>query len=440
MANIYVYSAAAGAGTGADWANAYVTLKAAAEAAGTAAGDSIWVSQDHAETTGSALSVTFKNTAAAPGTVACVSRAGSVPPVAADLATTATVTTTGASTMTLNGGTTYIYGITFSTGSGAVNSAFTAASTNNTAIYFKNCTLIKAGTTGTSAFVFAAAAAGRIWLDNVKFGFGVVGDSINIRGYCSWFNTPTSALSGAVVPTSLIATSTATGNLVVDDVDLSAFTGTLVNNASGLSAQHTFINCKLAPGVVVVGGSVSQVGDAVAALINCDSGATNYRTEKYAYTATQTTETTIVRTGGASDGTTPISWKIVTTANAKPNFPFECLPITVWSDTTGAKTVSIYGYWDNAAVPNNDDIWIEVDYLGSAATPLGTLATSGKASFLATNGAIPSDTSTWGGGDTTTRFKMSATLTTALKGPITVRVKVAAATKTFYVDPKIEIV
>jgi hypothetical protein len=154
------------------------------------------------------------------------------------------------------------------------------------------------------------------------------------------------------------------------------------------------------------------------------------------------TETTIVRTSpaGASDGTTPVSWKIVTDANARWQIPFESLPITVWSDTTGAKTVSIYGYWDNASVPNNDDIWIEAEYLGSAGSPVSSFASSGKASFLAANAAIPSDTSTWGGGDTTTRFKMSASLTTAMKGPITVTVKAASASKTFYIDPKIEVV
>ena len=112
----------------------------------------------------------------------------------------------------------------------------------------------------------------------------------------------------------------------------------------------------------------------------------------------------------------------------------------MWSDTVGPKTVSLYGYWDNASVPNNDDIWIEVEGLTDAGSPLSSIATSGKASFLATNAAIPSDTSVWGGGDTTTRFKMSAAITTAMKGLLTVTVKVAKASSTFYVDPKVEVV
>jgi hypothetical protein len=174
-------------------------------------------------------------------------------------------------------------------------------------------------------------------------------------------------------------------------------------------------------------------------LIDCDSGATNYRNELYRFGGNQVTETTIVRTGGASDGTTPVSWKIITDANARWIAPFESLPITVWSDTVGAKTVSIYGYWNNASVPNNDDIWIEFEGLTDAGSPLSSIATSGKTSFLAANAPIPSDASTWGGGVTTSKFKMSAAITAAMKGPISVTVKAAKASSTFYIDPKIKI-
>jgi hypothetical protein len=62
MANVYVYSGAAGAGTGADWTNAYTTLTAALAAK--AAGDDFWVAHDHAETQASALTLTSPGTPA----------------------------------------------------------------------------------------------------------------------------------------------------------------------------------------------------------------------------------------------------------------------------------------------------------------------------------------------------------------------------------------
>jgi hypothetical protein len=64
MASVYVRSGAAGAGTGADWANAYTTLAAAFTAK--AAGDVFYVSDDHAETQASAMTLVSPGTAANP--------------------------------------------------------------------------------------------------------------------------------------------------------------------------------------------------------------------------------------------------------------------------------------------------------------------------------------------------------------------------------------
>ena len=51
--------------------------------------------------------------------------------------------------------------------------------------------------------------------------------------------------------------------------------------------------------------------------------------------------------------------------------------MAIWNDTTAANvTVTVYGYWDNAAVPKNDEIWMEVSYMGSSATPIATINTS----------------------------------------------------------------
>lgn len=85
MANHYVWSGATGGATGADWADAYLTLAAAAT--GSVAGDTFYVAHDHAETQASAMTITFPGTEASPNRVYCVDRAGSVPPVAADLRT-----------------------------------------------------------------------------------------------------------------------------------------------------------------------------------------------------------------------------------------------------------------------------------------------------------------------------------------------------------------
>jgi hypothetical protein len=173
-------------------------------------------------------------------------------------------------------------------------------------------------------------------------------------------------------------------------------------------------------------------------LLRCDSGDTNYRHERYRYAGMQTTETTIVRTGGASDGTTPIAWKIITTANSKRYKPFEALPISIWNETTGsAITLTVQGIWGGGAVPTNADIWMDVEYLGTSGFPLGGFASSGPADQLAAGTNLSAGSGTWGG--STTKFTLSKQITPQEKGPITVYIKAALASSTFYIDPKITV-
>jgi hypothetical protein len=114
----------------------------------------------------------------------CVNRAGSVPPVSADLRTTGTITTTGANALGISTGVNYWYGLTFNSGSGAVASGPTinAAGFN----YFKSCHIAKKGTTSsTTAMVFGTATSNvghRLILDGPTLEFGHASDSIALRG------------------------------------------------------------------------------------------------------------------------------------------------------------------------------------------------------------------------------------------------------------------
>jgi hypothetical protein len=170
-------------------------------------------------------------------------------------------------------------------------------------------------------------------------------------------------------------------------------------------------------------------------LVRCDSGAHSYRNERYDYYGTETTETTIVRTGGATDGSTPYSRKIVTTANCKWGVPYEAIPISIWNTSLGSQIdIDLYGIWGGGAVPNNDDIWFDAEALGSSGSPLGSYTTGTKSNSIASGSAHNSDSSTWGG--STTAFRMRVSVTPNLIGPITLYIKAGGASKTFYIDPK----
>ena len=57
----------------------------------------------------------------------------------------------------------------------------------------------------------------------------------------------------------------------------------------------------------------------------------------------------------------------ITTANCNYSLPFECPPIAIWNDTTGsAVTATVEGIWGGGAVPLDDEIWLDVEYLGDA--------------------------------------------------------------------------
>jgi hypothetical protein len=106
--------------------------------------------------------------------------------------------------------------------------------------------------------------------------------------------------------------------------------------------------------------------------------------------------------------------------------------------------VTVCGTINAGALPNNDDIWLEVEYLGSSATsPLGTIQSTTKSNVLAANAAVASDSSTWNGGGSGggwSPFKLVAVLSSPqpqFAGYIHARIRAAKPATTYYVDPQI---
>ncbi len=440
MANIYVRSGAGGTGTGADWTNAKTTLAAAWT--GSAAGDSIWVSEDHAETQASAITLTSAGSAASPCFTYCVNHAGTVPPVSADLRTTATVSATGASNIIFAGSShNYIYGITFNAGSAGNTGTITIPSANTATYKFQSCAFVLNNTSVSSLIQLGANGVATYveWV-NCTATFGSASQSIaTAQTWFKWSNTAT-AIVGATIPTTLLSTAGTSRASVInlEGVDLAALgSGTTIVGALTGESLVTIKDCKLGSSVTVA-ATVANLGGASVYLIRGDSSGTNYRHEKYNYVGTQTVETTIVRTGGASDGTTTIASKLVTTANSRWVLPFEAIPITIWNDGTSAITVTVYGTTTGGGVPKDDEIWIDVEYLGSSGSPLGSFKTSTKADNLAASAATnnSADGSTWGGGGAGNGFKMvTPSFTPGQKGYLNITVKAAKASSTYYIDP-----
>ena len=429
MAVYYVYSGAAGSNNGSSWANAFTTLTTAF--ATEAAGDTLYVAHDHSESTAAAISLTSSGTISNPTKIVCVDRAGTVPPVSADRRTTAQVATTGNSNISFFNFAHYD-GIIFIAGNTTSTASINTQATPGTWTRFDNCSL-RLGATGATNKINITAAAVYVELNNTTVSFSAVTQSIAISMFVKWRNTP-SALLGTI-PTTLI-TLISGGEIECIGVDLSAAGSgkTICGTSTSVgSMKYRFVDCKL--DAAVTRSTVPGVpGANEVEFVRCGASGVNYGVFHHRTQGTLEHETTIILIGGATDQTTPIAWKVITTANCMYSLPFTCPPIAIWNDTTGsAKTATVEGIWGGGAVPLDDEIWLEVEYLGDASSPQGSFVNDGKANLLATAANQTSSSATWGG--STTKFKLNVTFTPQQKGWIYARVKCAKASSTFYIDP-----
>jgi hypothetical protein len=412
-----------------------------------AAGNTIYVGDNHAESQATAITISPPSLIHTTiSRIICADHT-KYPPGSGDLKTSASVATTGNNniSLTASSGSIYFYGLQFSSGSGAVSAAI-LFTLGNCFCYFDGCFFKKPGTTATSAIQLNTSTACIVILNDTAMYFGSAGDYIDPgTSTFIWQNTGPVLASGSAVPTSLIGCATGghTSNITLEGLDLSQLTGSLnIYNVSQQMGTWSVKDCKLNATTSIL--AVPYPGQIIQQ-VRSDSGATAYKSARYVYEGTETTETSITRVGGAADPTGQAqSRKIVTTANSQWLRPFKAEPYAIWNPTTGANvTVTVYGTINAGALPNNDDIWLEVEYLGSSTFPLGTIVTTTKSNVLAANAAVASDSSTWNGGGSGagwTPFKLTITLSSpqpGMAGYLHARVRAAKPSTTFYIDPKV---
>lgn len=414
-----------------------------------AAGNTIYVGDNHAESQTTAMTMQPTLSQTTMGRVICHNHSGSYPPASTDLATTATISTTAAVAINFNftGGGFYIYGLTFITGVGQSGNANVSFVFNTAFCYCDNCAF-KLATTGVLSVVTFGTGTGVVFWSNCQASFAAAAQFVDIGSVSfTWQNTGQVLASGSTVPTNLLGQNAGArnGNVMLEALDLSQVTSVFSAGGATTSEGNWIVkDCKLNASATF--SNPSNTGQIIQ-YIRADGGATAYKSARYAYEGTETTETSITRVGGAVDPTGQAQTrKIVITANSQWLRPFLAEPYSIWNATTGANvTVTVYGTINAGAVPNNDDIWIEIEYLGSLATPIGTIVSTTKASLLAANAAVASDSSTWNGGGSGagwSPFKLTTTLSSpqpAMAGYIDVRIRAAKASTTFYIDPKIEL-
>jgi len=411
-------------------------------------GNTIYLGDNHAESQATAITITLSLTQATMGRIICHNHSGSYPPTASDLATTATISTTAAVSITFNAatGAIYVYGLSFISGVGQSGTAGISLLPGGAFHYFERC-IFKIATTGASSQISlnTTNAGAAVW-NNCQVSFAAVQQYIDIGVTAFvWQNTASVLVSGSTVPTALMGNSVANrlSSVTLEALDLNQITTALFSTAAlSATGNWTVKDCKLNASATfpapVNSGHVIQS-------VRADSGATAYKSARYAFEGSEITETSITRVGGASDPAGQAqSRKIITSANAQWLRPFRCEPYAIWNSTTGANvTVTVCGTVNAGTLPLNDEIFMEVEYLGSSSFPVGTIVTTTKASVLASNAAVASDSSTWNGGGSGagwSPFKLVATLSSpqpGMAGYIHARVRAAKPSATYYIDPKV---
>lgn len=381
----------------ASWAAPHARLANAFTATWGQAGNSFFVASEHAETQNTVVTYTSPGTVSSPCNIYCVNKSN-VPPGDSNLTTGATCSTTGASSISFGVQFSYFYGIEWKAGNGSSNANLTLVNTsNNSALTFKSCKLTL-NSTGIGTINLGGSGGGncKFILDSCTFTFSSVINQSMGGSQGAFFVTLRNCTTAGSAPSSGLFALTAPSNIICEGCDLSSITGTFVSTAS-TGGYVQLKDCKLAASPTFNNDS-SNMARRVD-VVRSDGAGTNYRSERYDSVGTLTTETTIIRTGGASDGTTGISWKLAGTSRSKWTFPLEAFPVSIFNSVTATnRTVQMFGICQLAALPNNDDTWFDVEYLGASGNPQGSFKTGTKASNLATGSALTADTvSDWTG-------------------------------------------
>ena len=170
--------------------------------------------------------------------------------------------------------------------------------------------------------------------------------------------------------------------------------------------------------------------------MNADGSDTNYRYGSDEFAGTVDSETIITRTGGAKHDGTQYSFKMESNANPEFAMPLETPEFVKWNDTVGSSiTVTVKTTVATTAL-KDDEIWLEVQYLGVNGFPQGVTITD-RMVLLGTPVDQTVSATDWDSSPASPQDQnLVVSFTPREKGYVHCRVMLAKPSTTVYVDPK----
>ena len=447
MTTRYVDNTVGASGTGLSWAQAYKTLAEAIAVA--TSGDEIWVSHTSAEAVGVSTTYSVPNGV----TLMSVNKSTDVYAAGAEI-NCGSVSGGEVAAQAAGGGKALICGIVFksTTASSTTTPNFGGSATDDTNTTFEDCTFWLPGT-GASSRIFLGSTAITsivktiIRTRNCTFKWGATAQGVSVHtGLWESFGD-TFVGAGGSTPTALLRAVTDGTDINIYASDLSAFTaeGSLSGGQASIMVLKLF-NCTL--GTLTPFLTTAPAEGPQYYAYDCHTGDSHFFSIHYNALGSTIVSTSIALNAGLTaaakyDGLNIQSWKIVTTANASRVAPYISPWISRYWDGTATITPYLEILRDLSATAYTDaEVWSEWLYKGTTAKTKGVMvndrninrvtAADQTASALSANAWTGANATNWQG-----ILAPTSGFAPQEIGVLSVRVLVAAASATVYVNPKI---
>lgn len=445
MADLYVSASGSATAPYDTWARAANDIATAYNAASD--GDRIFVDYTFVQTSSVNLNINFPvGTEGTPISMISADPASGEPP--STLTAGAEFNTSNSSAI-LCAGDAYVRGVSFYPAKSiSANADLTlGVSTSPCKMTFEDCYFEMPN--GSTADLFlstsTASAPSNLSFKNCTIKFSNAGSQCET--YCRVFMEGCSLDSSGAATTSLFFPRSdramATLEAVGCDFSQMSSSGAIVDyGPSGGRGTTKFVGCKFPSGFTgnFVASSQRTCRDS---MYECMFGTVRQMLWIADFAGSIKEDTGIYRSGGASDGNDPISWKIESNGNCSEYVsPLYTDWIAVPVFATGSKTFTAHVVLDSATALQDDEIWLEVDYLGTSSSRETTRANDKRASITTAPTDQASSSETWvgtGGFANVTKQQLSVTATLAEAGIAYVRIGLGIQSTTVYACPKIEV-